>query len=157
VASEGFSNVWKTSEGADRYRRGLYTWLQRLSPYSHNVTFDAPPPNSVCTRRDRSNSPLQSLALLNDPVFIEAAEAMARSAMQVELNSDVQRIQYLFRSAFTRRASAEEERILMQFLNQQRQEAQNHAAAVTNEIAEQMAWTNLCTVILNQHEFITRD
>ena len=45
----------------------------------------------------------------------------------------------------------------MQFLNQQRQEAQNHAAAVTNEIAEQMAWTNLCTVILNQHEFITRD
>ena len=92
VASEGFSNVWKTSEGADRYRRGLYTWLQRLSPYSHNVTFDAPPPNSVCTRRDRSNSPLQSLALLNDPVFIEAAEAMARSAMQVELNSDVQRI-----------------------------------------------------------------
>ncbi|MFO0428408.1 MAG: PSD1 and planctomycete cytochrome C domain-containing protein [Planctomyces sp.] len=146
VSREGYSNEWKTSEGQDRYRRGLYTWLQRLSPYSHNVTFDAPPPNSVCTRRDRSNSPLQALALLNDPVFFEASRSMAENLLKGPLKDDSPRIESLMQTAFSRSATDQERDILMNYLMQQR--------ASADEIT---AWTNLCTVILNQHELITRD
>ena len=60
---------WVESTGPDRYRRGLYTWFQRTSPYPMLMTFDAPDSNVTCTRRDRSNTPLQALTLLNDPVF----------------------------------------------------------------------------------------
>ncbi len=69
---------WKTSEGEDRYRRGLYTNWRRSSPYPSMATFDAPN-REVCTvRRDRTNTPLQALVTLNDPVYVEAAQALAR-------------------------------------------------------------------------------
>ena len=63
--------------GADRYRRGLYTFLQRTSPFAQFVTFDLPDTSRACTRRERSNTPLQAFHLLNDPVFVEAAQALA--------------------------------------------------------------------------------
>ena len=75
AASYGYSTPWEESPGGDRYRRGLYTWIQRTSPYAQSVTFDLPDPNQACTRRERSNTPLQALTLLNDPVFFEAAQA----------------------------------------------------------------------------------
>src|SRR5262249_1112966 len=56
VVQEGFDNKWEESKGRDRYRRGLYTFLQRLSPYAQNVTFDAPALSRSCTRRERSNT-----------------------------------------------------------------------------------------------------
>ena len=67
---------WVESTGPDRYRRGLYTWFQRTSPYPMLMTFDAPESNVTCTRRDRSNTPLQALTLLNDPVFQECAQSL---------------------------------------------------------------------------------
>ena len=73
---------WVESTGPDRYRRGLYTWFQRTSPYPMLMTFDAPESNVTCTRRDRSNTPLQALTLLNDPVFHECAQSLARRMLK---------------------------------------------------------------------------
>ena len=67
------------AQGADRYRRGLYTWFQRTSPYPMLMTFDAPDSNVCAVRRERSNTPLQALTLLNDPVFVECAQALGRA------------------------------------------------------------------------------
>jgi hypothetical protein len=77
-AAFGGNIDWKTSEGADRYRRGLYTTWRRSNPYPSMAAFDAPN-REVCTvRRDRTNTPLQALVTLNDPVYVEAAQALAR-------------------------------------------------------------------------------
>ena len=83
-AAFGGALDWKPSEGEDRFRRGLYTEWRRSSPYPSMVTFDAPN-REVCTlRRNRSNTPLQALVTLNDPVYVEAAQALARMMMKVE-------------------------------------------------------------------------
>jgi hypothetical protein len=69
---------WKTSDGEDRYRRALYTTWRRSNPYPSMATFDAPS-REVCTvRRPRTNTPLQALVTLNDPVYVEAAQALGR-------------------------------------------------------------------------------
>jgi hypothetical protein len=68
---------WNTSTGPDRYRRGLYTFLYRATPPPSLSVFDAPPGITACTQRNRSNTPLQALALLNDEAFVEMAEALA--------------------------------------------------------------------------------
>lgn len=166
VSKEGFSNVWKTSEGADRYRRGLYTWLQRLSPFAQNVTFDAPPANASCTRRDRSNSPLQALTLLNDPVFFEAAQAMARVALTQPDFTDNERIRWVFRRAVSRDTTDSEAQVLNEYLSEQRRLLSENAAAAERlapiaiddmKRAEVAAWTGLCSAVLNLHEFIVRE
>jgi mono/diheme cytochrome c family protein len=73
---------WKTSEGEDRHRRGLYTFFKRTSPYPSMTTFDAPSREICSLRRIRSNTPLQALVTLNDPVFVEAAQALAREMLR---------------------------------------------------------------------------
>jgi Protein of unknown function (DUF1553) len=81
---EGAMNVgqvkrpWPTSTGPDRYRRGLYTFFFRASPHPALTVFDAPDSFTTCTRRIRSNTPLQALTMLNDPAYFELAQAMAR-------------------------------------------------------------------------------
>ena len=69
---------WKTSKGADRYRRALYTFIYRATPPPGLNVFDAPDGFLACTRRIRSNTPLQALTLLNDASFVEFADAMAK-------------------------------------------------------------------------------
>lgn len=77
-AAFGSGIDWKTSAGEDRYRRGIYTTWRRSSPYPSMATFDAPNREVCVVRRDRTNTPLQALVTLNDPVYIEAAQALAR-------------------------------------------------------------------------------
>ena len=71
-------HAWNTSQGPDRTRRGLYTFTYRVTPPPAFAVFDAPDGLSACTRRNRSNTPLQALTLLNDPAYFEAAQALAK-------------------------------------------------------------------------------
>ncbi|WP_435008221.1 DUF1553 domain-containing protein [Tundrisphaera lichenicola] len=78
TAAFGGKIDWQTSAGDDKYRRGIYTTWRRSNPYPSMATFDAPN-REVCTvRRTRTNTPLQALVTLNDPVYVEAAQALAR-------------------------------------------------------------------------------
>ena len=139
------SNSWKTSEGADRYRRGLYTFILRTSPFAQGITFDAPPPVDVCTRRDRSNTPLQALTLLNDPVFGEMAAALAERIQHDVGRSDKERIRDAVQLCLSRDPNDAETARLKQFLD-------SH-----DPPADKLRWANLAGVVLNLHEFITRD
>ena len=148
VTMEAFgSNSWKTSEGADRYRRGLYTFILRTSPFAQSITFDAPPPVDVCTRRDRSNTPLQALTLLNDPVFGEMAAAFAERVRREGGMSDQDRLRFAWKVCFGRSGSEAELTRLQQYFDAQRDTNKDESAA----------WINLASVLLNLHEFITRD
>jgi hypothetical protein len=81
-AAFGSSTDWQTSTGEDRYRRGIYTTWRRSNPYPSMATFDAPN-REVCTlRRNQTNTPLQALVTMNDPVYVEAAQALARIMLQ---------------------------------------------------------------------------
>ena len=70
---------WNVSTGEDRYRRSLYTFTKRTAPFAMFATFDAPSGEACVARREVSNTPLQALTLLNDPVFVEAAQALGRT------------------------------------------------------------------------------
>lgn len=110
-AAFGSSTDWKTSEGEDRYRRGIYTSWRRSNPYPSMATFDAPN-REVCTvRRNSTNTPLQSLVTLNDPVYVEAAQSLARKALQhgQTLNSQ---LVYGFRSCLLRHPTSHESVVL---------------------------------------------
>src|SRR5207237_6915945 len=89
------SAKWVESTGLDRYRRGLYTWFQRTSPYPMLMTFDAPDSNVCCVRRERSDTPLQALTLLNDTVFVECAQALGKRMLHDKPEAGVdERIRY---------------------------------------------------------------
>lgn len=77
-AAFGSKIDWETSKGEDRYRRGIYTTWRRSNPYPSMTTFDAPNRETCTLKRTRTNTPLQALVTLNDPVFVEAAQALAR-------------------------------------------------------------------------------
>ncbi len=98
---------WQTSAGEDRYRRGLYTTWRRSNPYPSMVAFDAPN-REVCTvRRDRTNTPLQALVTMNDPVYIEAAQALARK-MVSSGKSVAEQISKGFEICLSRKPDADE-------------------------------------------------
>ncbi|MGC3968348.1 MAG: DUF1549 domain-containing protein [Pirellulales bacterium] len=82
---------WPATEGADRYRRGMYTYFWRSSPYPFLLTFDAPDANAACTRRIRSNTPLQALTLANDRAFVEMAQALGERVLKEKHSTDAER------------------------------------------------------------------
>ena len=81
------SDKWTTSEGEDRYRRSLYTFWRRTSPYPSFMTFDATSREFCQVRRVRTNTPLQALTLLNDPASFDAARALARRMLEESVAS----------------------------------------------------------------------
>ena len=146
VTEEASYNAeWKTSEGGDRYRRGVYTWIQRVTPYAQFATFDLPNVNRACARRDRSNTPLQSLTLLNDPVFTEAAEALVHRIRQRGISRHEQ-LKDGFQLCFGRAPNPDEFKFLSDFWNEQNQTHDN-----------EHAWQSTAVVLLNLDEFITRE
>lgn len=145
TAEASYNAEWKTSEGGDRYRRGVYTWIQRVTPYAQFATFDLPNVNRACVRRDRSNTPLQSLTLLNDPVFTEAANKLADRLRQRN-SSRGDQLTFGFQLCLGRPPSPEEFANLNDFWNQQSQLHDNDHA-----------WQSTAVVLLNLDEFITRE
>ena len=157
---------WKDSAGPNRYRRGLYTFFQRTAPYPQMMNFDAPDSNRTVSRRRRSNTPLQALNLLNDEVFVEAAEALAGRALQDSPADWRRRLHRLFLLALARPPTEGEARTLKEAYGRQLRildrfpaEARLLARAEFggDGPAEAAAWTGLARVLLNTDEFITRE
>ena len=112
--------TWRVETGPDRYRRSLYTFRFRSIPYPVLQAFDAPNGDVSCVRRLRSNTPLQALTSLNEPQFVEAAQALARKSVNEGGKTDDQRITFAFRQVLSRLPQAEELKALRRLLNQQR-------------------------------------
>src|ERR1044071_4791309 len=129
VSKEGYRNSWEPSPGAYRYRRGLYTFIQRTSPFAQFVTFDLPDTSRSCTRRERSNTPLQALNLLNDPAFLEAAQALATRIQSEVRGTDEQRLTHAFVLVLSRPPKPTESKRLLAYLQQQRTLFENDAAS----------------------------
>jgi hypothetical protein len=167
------SAKWVESTGPDRYRRGLYTWFQRTSPYPMLMTFDAPDSNLCCVRRERSNTPLQALTLLNDTVFVECAQALGgrilREAPAGSAGADAtrERLRHGFRLCVARAPSATELARLTQLLEEFRGACRARPEAAAKlvgkmkpggvETAEAAAWMALARTLLNLDEFVTRE
>jgi hypothetical protein len=165
----GGANDWVTSEGADKHRRSVYTEVKRNSPYPSFSTFDAPN-REVCTiRRGRTNTPLQAFVTLNDPVFIEANQGLARRVIKEGGKDTASRIRYAFQVCLARDARAVETASLTKLLEESRTYYQvDKEAAVkmatdpigpadkTADMAELAAWTVVANVVMNLDEFVMR-
>jgi hypothetical protein len=153
---------WPTSEGEDRHRRSIYTFMKRTAPFAMFNTFDAPTGESCVARRDVSNTPLQALTLLNDVLFVEVSQAMGRTLATQEGSVEA-RIRHAFRRCLTRPPSAEEVAVLAKFFEMQKQrfashdlDAKNIAGDGLGDLLERAAWTALARAILNLDETITK-
>jgi hypothetical protein len=120
---------WPASQGGDRHRRGLYTYMKRAAPYAAFACFDAPSGEFCAARRDRSNTPLQALNLLNDVVYMEAAEALGKAAPSADA---------LFRRVLARPPTSSEREVLEAF-------------------AAKHGWAKAARVVLNLDETVTRE
>ncbi|KAA5544661.1 DUF1553 domain-containing protein [Roseiconus nitratireducens] len=163
--------VWDVAEGEQRYRRALYTFRFRSVPYPMLENFDAVPGNVSCVRRSRSNTPMQALTSLNEPLFLECCVALASMTLrQQDADTDAQRVAFAFERCLQRAPSDDEASVLREFLRQQKKRVaagelspeEILSAAGPLDLAgleadELAAWTLLCRVILNLDETITRE
>ena len=151
---------WKVSTGSDRYRRGLYTFYFRATPPPELAVFDAPDAFSACTRRLRSNTPLQALTLLNDRQFYELAQGLAERVLREGPQSDAGRLDFAFRLCVARPPDLDEQRPLKELLVQQladREREDTDPAPAGINANEFRAWTAVSRVLLNLDETITRE
>jgi uncharacterized protein DUF1553/uncharacterized protein DUF1549/cytochrome c len=139
------NHPWVESKGPDRYRRGMYTYIWRQSQHPLLTTFDASDAQTPCTKRNRSNTPLQALHLANDPVFVEFADALGKRIEKDGPADDAGKIAFAYRLCFAREPSVTEAaRVLAYF------EAKRNADPKT-------AWGAVARVLMNLDEFITRE
>lgn len=153
---------WQVSTGEDRYRRSLYTFAKRTAPFAMLNTFDAPSGEACVVRRDVSNSALQSLTLLNDPTFMEAAQALGRKYGS-EQTTDHDRIVELFNRVLNRLPEPAESELTLKFLTAQRVHLANRPEQVkalagepngSKNQLEIATWTTLARALLNTDEFV---
>ncbi len=167
-AAFGSAVDWQASTGDDKFRRALYTTWRRSNPYPSMATFDAPN-REVCTlKRDRTNTPLQALVTLNDPVYLEAAQALSRKIATSGTDPE-QRVAFAFQACLSRPPSEVEnarivklyEQSLVDFLNddtaakKMATEPLGAAPEGTN-VAELAAWTVVANVLLNLDEMFMK-
>ena len=159
---------WVTSQGDDRYRRGIYTFWRRTSPYPSAMALDATSRETCTIRRVTTNTPIAAFALLNDPVYIEAAQALATRIVEKDEPSLKGRVTYAFRQVLARPPGENELQRLVRLFDSQRSYYEQHRnaakAMATNErqvaqdgdIAELAAWTVVSNVLLNLDETLTK-
>lgn len=160
---------WETSAGEDRYRRALYTFLRRTSPYPSLISFDATSREVCQIRRIRTNTPLQALVLMNDPVYLEAAAALAEHARSQSLPTLDERLRLMFRRVLIRPPTDAEISRLKQlhqeaitaYMDQPETATELLAAASLSEAqasepSQLAALTMVATVLLNLDEAVTK-
>ncbi|MBV9124056.1 MAG: DUF1553 domain-containing protein, partial [Planctomycetes bacterium] len=165
--------VWPEDKGPNRYRRALYTFRYRSVPYPVLQTFDTPNGDSSCVRRARSNTPLQALMTLNEPVFVECSRVLALRTLQEGGRTNADRITYAFRRCLSRQPTPAESAELLRLLNQEQKHfsapgarpwelaandpAQPPRLPAGATPAQLAAWTVVSRVLLNLDETITKE
>jgi hypothetical protein len=162
--------TWQHDTGEEQYRRGLYTFWQRTFLHPSLLAFDAPTREECTSERVRSNVPQQALVLLNDPSYVEAARVLAERVLREASASTDERLTWLYRRVLSRNLKDAERAILVELLEQHRQQYGADQAAAEKFIsaglapmpknldaAELAAWTSVARTVLNLHETITRN
>jgi hypothetical protein len=160
---------WVTSRGDDRYRRGLYTFWRRTSPYPSAMALDAPSRETCTIRRISTNTPVAAFALLNDPTYVEAAQALALRIMESGEADSAARATFAFRRVLSRPPNDDEIRRLVALYDSERQYYEQHQDAAvkmatselgppdkSHNIAELAAWTVVGNVLLNLDETLNK-
>jgi hypothetical protein len=161
--------TWPDSQGADRYRRGLYTYWRRTVPYPSMAAFDAPS-REICTlRRISTNTPLQAFVTLNDPVYVEAAQALARRVVTEGGTSCEERCGFALRLALARPPRNEQVARLAELYQSELEHFRSDSAAALAmatdplgplpsgaDAAELAAWTVVANVVLNLDGVLTK-
>ncbi|MCU1259202.1 MAG: Protein of unknown function (DUF1553)/Protein of unknown function (DUF1549)/Planctomycete, partial [Bryobacterales bacterium] len=164
---------WYESKGTDQYRRALYTFRYRSVPYPMLQTFDTPTGDTSCVRRSRSNTPLQALTTLNEPLFLESARALALLTIRQGGNTDEQRVAFAVRRCLSRNPTPNESATLLSMFNKQVQRytdgtrdpwelatadpAKPPVLPPATSPAQLAAWTAVSRVLLNLDETITKE
>jgi len=163
------SRSWPTSTGGDRYRRGLYTFWRRTVPYPSMSTFDAPSRETCTLRRVRTNTPLQAFVTLNDPVYVEAAQALARRIVHEGGDVLVDRARFALQLCLCRPPGDDQVTVVLDLLNTELQHYATDAEAACKltgnapgappqlASAELAAWTVVANVLLNHDAVLTRN
>ncbi|CAN5332064.1 PSD1 and planctomycete cytochrome C domain-containing protein [soil metagenome] len=168
-AAFGSEIDWKVSAGEDRHRRGLYTMWRRSNPYPSMAAFDAPN-REVCTvRRVRTNTPLQALVTMNDPVYMEAAQALARRTVAQGGATQKDKIRFLFEVCLSREPQAEEIIRISQLHQQTTQRLRSDPKKAEklavdpvgppppgSDLIDLAAWTIVANVMLNLDETLMK-
>ena len=153
---------WSPSTGEDRYRRSIYTFSKRTTPFAAYTVFDAPSGEICVARRDRSNTPLQALTLLNDEMYVEMARALAETACNHEQTEDA-RATFIFRRLLTRPPTPSELEALLTFQHAQRRRFQDgeldasKVAGQENASPELASWIMVARAVMNLDETITKN
>ena len=164
-AAFGGSIDWQTSTGEDKFRRGLYTQWRRSNPYPSMSTFDAPNRDTCVVRRARTNTPLQALVLMNDPVYIEAAQALAKKGLNSEDRTTAAAVTLMFRRCLVRPPTDDEVKRLVKLYDaarakfaKDRDKANQVAGPVPAmvSIESYAAMTVVANVILNLDEMLMK-
>jgi Protein of unknown function (DUF1553)/Protein of unknown function (DUF1549)/Planctomycete cytochrome C len=179
------SGAWPVATGPDRYRRGIYTFFRRSAAYPGLTVFDAPDASATCTRRVRSDTPLQALTTLNDETFVEFAEGLAARILKEAPADNAARIRYGYMLVLGRAPRSDEEQRLERYLASRMDEYKTNPARATELIYKggkfgpdgaplnppppklaamlpadlplEAVWTGVARVLLNADDFLTRE
>lgn len=162
--------AWNVSQGGERYRRGLYTFAKRTAPYAMFQTFDGPSGEACLAKRTPTNTPLQALTLLNDPVVVETSQVLGRWAIEQQRlvkgeqgNAAANVVATLFVKILSRQPDPSEAEAVLAYWNTESQRLSQSAEATKklcgNEVndSQQAAWVLVARALLNTDEFLTRN
>jgi hypothetical protein len=168
-AAFGGSIDWQPSTGEDKFRRGVYTTWRRSNPYPSMSTFDAPNRDTCVVRRARTNTPLQALVTMNDPVYVEAAQALARRAIEKGGKTTAEKAAFAFKACLVRAPSEAEVTRLVKLYDEAKAKFAKDATKATQfatnplgplpkgvDAADAAAWTVVANVIMNLDEVLMK-
>jgi hypothetical protein len=157
------AQTFQMGRGSDLYRRSAYTFWKRTAPHPLLAAFDAPNRETCTAERPRTNSPLQALALLNDETMLQAARALATQTFASTPRSDEGRVDFIFRTALSRRPEKRERQRLLQLFREQlahfaadRAAASSLAEDESPQATALAAWTIVAQVVFNLEEFVVK-